>query len=192
LTTPFVKEMLKRHLLNSFRQIIFFVSRNMKVETNLIQVRILKSQPQHTHTQPHTHKAKAELRQSFSTCVYCMRLRFQSNYLGWFIISLKTQQNAENARWKRLSQLSFIATYVFLALRYFFLKIMLFSQCKYIQTRANSHIRKATTCMQRPSFWSAILSFYSINGLWTMTTYQQRPLFLGPKGGDSCTKVWMH
>ncbi len=25
---------------------------------------------------------KAEMRQSFSTCVYCMQLRFQSNYLG--------------------------------------------------------------------------------------------------------------
>ncbi len=25
---------------------------------------------------------KAELRQSFSTCVYCMRFRFQSDYLG--------------------------------------------------------------------------------------------------------------
>ena len=26
--------------------------------------------------------SKAELQQSFSTCVYCMRLRFQSNYAG--------------------------------------------------------------------------------------------------------------
>jgi len=26
---------------------------------------------------------KAELQQSFSACVYCMRLRFQRNELGW-------------------------------------------------------------------------------------------------------------
>jgi len=26
---------------------------------------------------------KAELRQSFSTCVYCMRLHFRCNDLGW-------------------------------------------------------------------------------------------------------------
>jgi hypothetical protein len=26
---------------------------------------------------------KAALRHAFSACVYCMRLRFQSNYVGW-------------------------------------------------------------------------------------------------------------
>jgi len=36
-----------------------------------------------------------------------MRLRFQSNYLGLSQITLKTQLHAVNARWKRLSQLSF-------------------------------------------------------------------------------------
>jgi len=30
-------------------------------------------------------QSKDELRQSFSTCVYCMLLRFQSNYLGWLM-----------------------------------------------------------------------------------------------------------
>jgi len=73
---------------------------------------------------------------------HCMRLRFQSNYLGWLrlnwslisslfnfsyicnknihqkiecflltqtkVITLKTQTHAVNARWKRLSQLSFM------------------------------------------------------------------------------------
>jgi len=50
-----------------------------------------------------TIRSKAALRQSFSGCVYCMQLR-------WFdpikVITLKTQQHAVNARWKRLSQLS--------------------------------------------------------------------------------------
>jgi hypothetical protein len=32
---------------------------------------------------PITVVIKAALRQSFSECVYCMQLRFQSNYLDW-------------------------------------------------------------------------------------------------------------
>jgi len=52
------------------------------------------------------------LRQSFSACVYCMQLRFQSNYIDhWLaqtkVITLNTQTHAVNARWKRLSQRSF-------------------------------------------------------------------------------------
>jgi len=52
---------------------------------------------------------KVELRQSFPTCVYCMHLRFQSNYAGLSqpkVVTLKMQTHAVNARWKRLSQLS--------------------------------------------------------------------------------------
>jgi len=48
---------------------------------------------------------KAELRQSFSACVYCMQLRFQNTYLGLLkqtkqtrVITLKTQLHAVNAR----------------------------------------------------------------------------------------------
>jgi len=58
---------------------------------------------------PHFRKClpKAELRQPFSTCVYCILLRFQRNYPGWLKpITLKTHQHAVSARWKRLSQLS--------------------------------------------------------------------------------------
>ncbi len=53
--------------------------------------------------------SKAELRQSFSTCVYCMQLHFQSNYIGFEptnVISLKMQLHALNACVKRSSQRS--------------------------------------------------------------------------------------
>ena len=47
----------------------------------------------------------------------------------------------------------------------------------------------ATTCLS--PFRGPILNFYNTNDLWTMTTYQQQPLFLGPKGGY-CRPVWLH
>jgi len=55
-------------------------------------------------------KTKAALRRAFYACVYCMWLRFQRK-LRWLpqtkVITLKTQLRAVNARWKRLSRLSF-------------------------------------------------------------------------------------
>ncbi len=48
------------------------------------------------------------MRRAFYTCVYCMWLGFQRNYVVWLEpISLKTQLHAVNAFWKRLSQLCF-------------------------------------------------------------------------------------
>ncbi len=51
---------------------------------------------------------KAEWRQSFSTCVYCMQLSFQSNYLGLIqpLNFVEKQPRAVNACVKRSSQRS--------------------------------------------------------------------------------------
>ncbi len=69
---------------------------------------------------------KAELRQSFSPCVYCMLWRFQSNYAGLANQGnyFKTQPYTVNAHWKRLSPLSFshsqsIESFYFNLLEYF-------------------------------------------------------------------------
>ena len=60
----------------------------------------------------------------------------------------------------------------------------------YSQTWVNDHLRIVTTCLQRQPFKGPILNFYHITVLWTTTTCQQWPLFLGPEGGR-CTQVWL-
>ena len=45
----------------------------------------------------------------------------------------------------------------------------------------------ATTCLQRPPFWSLIFK----NCLWTATTCKQRPQIWGPEGGR-WTHVWLY
>ncbi len=47
-----------------------------------------------------------------------------------------------------------------------------------------------TTFLQRPLFCGLISNFYNIISLWTMTTCQQRPLFLCPVG-SRCTQIWL-
>ncbi len=53
--------------------------------------------------------SKAALRRAFNACVYCMWLRFQSNYFVWTSQSnyFENATAAVNARWKRLSQCTF-------------------------------------------------------------------------------------
>ncbi len=62
-----------------------------------------------------------------------------------------------------------------------------FSAIDILVQNCNDHLRIATTCLQRPLFWSPIWDFNYIHDLWTMTTCQQQPLFLGRKGGR-CTQ----
>ncbi len=60
-----------------------------------------------------------------------------------------------------------------------------------VKPELKNHLRIATTSLQRPPFCSSIWNIYYIDDLWTTTTCQQRPLFLGPEGGR-CTQVWLN
>ncbi len=57
---------------------------------------------------------------------------------------------------------------------------------KYSQVFAKDHPYRTTTCLKRPPLWVLFSAFNTQDYLWIVTTWQQRPLFFGPKEGR-CT-----
>ncbi len=58
------------------------------------------------------------------------------------------------------------------------------------QTWVNDQLWITTTFLWRPPLWGSSDSLNCVNELWTTANHQQRPHFLGPKGGRY-TQVWL-
>jgi len=64
--------------------------------------------------------------------------------------------------------------------------------CMYSQTCANDHLRKTTTCLQRPPFWSPIFTFYNIKQPLNKNHLSTTATIFGSRGWSLYTGLTVH